>query len=514
MGQTPKTLDPSVSSAARFGAELRRARTDRGWSLAALGVSVHVSGDLLGKIEKAERTPSDDLVRRLDEILDAQGNLIRLSLPMRGPAAGAAKSPLSSVRWAHKLDRQASELDISTPAGQYFQGAATTALFCRGQEREGRIELVATDPQRAFVARRRSRGLVVGVVERGDRTQFFALATDRLRSASIPNDAVHLPQAYELDDFAMGLLWAVTNLDDALLDDDASLAESAAELEAGAHAGEALGRSYSHDLSRVSLMWLGSSYCARHILGNTESFSATPQYWTAERSGEAACGWLLFRHKLDYLQRTARMATGSIRSKRTFCLPTDYVAGLELPDRILLLLSVSLMESFGIQVVISVDDDLASVPGFVLDGGGCAILANWVNTDRIWQVDVCRDPPAIREFASAIGHSVDNDLLGVGEPHDRLRTLAEYLGIDWPWFRTRCRGFAAVGVAGFVRPRSRLLSLDGVERACSFLAAGRGDFQSLSPKRSRHAATSSSEIFANSTGGTANVVPVGSQSND
>ncbi len=47
--------------------------------MAALGRSVLVSGDLLGKIEKAQRRPHPDLVRQLDDALGARGELVRLA---------------------------------------------------------------------------------------------------------------------------------------------------------------------------------------------------------------------------------------------------------------------------------------------------------------------------------------------------------------------------------------------------------------------------------------------------
>ncbi len=72
-----RTLDPQASPAALFGAELRDLRLRRGLSLASLGRIVHVSGDLLGKIEKAERRPQADLVARLDIALEGDGLLGR-----------------------------------------------------------------------------------------------------------------------------------------------------------------------------------------------------------------------------------------------------------------------------------------------------------------------------------------------------------------------------------------------------------------------------------------------------
>ncbi|MBF6183384.1 helix-turn-helix domain-containing protein [Nocardia otitidiscaviarum] len=79
MGQALRELDPRSSAAAAFGAELRDRRLRTGRSLADLGRSVLVSGDLLGKIEKAQRRPHPDLVRQLDDVLRARGELVRLA---------------------------------------------------------------------------------------------------------------------------------------------------------------------------------------------------------------------------------------------------------------------------------------------------------------------------------------------------------------------------------------------------------------------------------------------------
>ncbi|MGI5180173.1 helix-turn-helix domain-containing protein [Dactylosporangium sp. CA-152071] len=57
---------------------MRAWRLLRGYSLARLGSAVHVSGDLLGKIEKAQRRPTPDLIERCDHALSAAGTLVRL----------------------------------------------------------------------------------------------------------------------------------------------------------------------------------------------------------------------------------------------------------------------------------------------------------------------------------------------------------------------------------------------------------------------------------------------------
>jgi len=79
MANRLRVLDPRASPAALFGAELRALRLRRNLSLAGLGRLVHVSGDLIGKIEKADRRPQADLVSRLDRFLEAEGRLERLA---------------------------------------------------------------------------------------------------------------------------------------------------------------------------------------------------------------------------------------------------------------------------------------------------------------------------------------------------------------------------------------------------------------------------------------------------
>lgn len=79
MSQHPRTLDPNASPGAFFGAELRALRERERLSQARLGRLVHASGDLIAKVEKAERRPLPDLVERLDRALDANGHLIKLA---------------------------------------------------------------------------------------------------------------------------------------------------------------------------------------------------------------------------------------------------------------------------------------------------------------------------------------------------------------------------------------------------------------------------------------------------
>ncbi|MFI1259187.1 helix-turn-helix domain-containing protein [Streptomyces netropsis] len=78
MPQRPKPLDDSLSMHHWFGVEVRNWRTIRGLKLPAVGAKLGVSGDLIGKIEKADRRCSRDLVAPTDEALGAGGALVRL----------------------------------------------------------------------------------------------------------------------------------------------------------------------------------------------------------------------------------------------------------------------------------------------------------------------------------------------------------------------------------------------------------------------------------------------------
>jgi transcriptional regulator with XRE-family HTH domain len=94
MPQQPRHLDPWVSSIAYFGAELRALRTKHGLSQAQLGRAVHISGDLIAKIEKGQRRPAADLIHRLDHKLSAHGSLTRLIVTMHGVEDDAAPETL------------------------------------------------------------------------------------------------------------------------------------------------------------------------------------------------------------------------------------------------------------------------------------------------------------------------------------------------------------------------------------------------------------------------------------
>ena len=68
-----RELDPGASTLAFFGAELRRHRIAAGLSQDDLGRVINFSAALVGRVEMAERMPSQDFAERCDEALSTGG---------------------------------------------------------------------------------------------------------------------------------------------------------------------------------------------------------------------------------------------------------------------------------------------------------------------------------------------------------------------------------------------------------------------------------------------------------
>ncbi|MEU7906375.1 XRE family transcriptional regulator [Actinoplanes sp. NPDC049118] len=296
-------------------------------------------------------------------------------------------------------------------------------------------------------------------------------ARRNLRGAA-PDARLLIPRAYHLDQLTLALLWAVANFDAALLADDALLAAGLADSYGYARMSKsAVSRDLVTDASTAGRMWLGSQFCADHIRRHATRLTDTPVFWTREQRGEEAATWLLFTHKYDYLRETSGgMPSGGDPIVRVFCIPSDAVADSPAGERALLLLAVALMESCGIHTAITDAPELAGTAGFVTDRHSQAITATWVGADGIWYVDVADDRATLHTYRDATGHAINHCVIAAPSPHERLRNLAAYLDLDWAWLTTRCSELALHGTAGLAQPRSRLLSLDGVDQACRFLA--------------------------------------------
>jgi hypothetical protein len=480
-------------AARRLAEEIRRRRKAAEFSHARLAAKIGYSRQYVSLAERPRKgLPSADLVRALDLALSADSALIALreeaeaarrarrrsrtsalvsgmSIQVPAPAAGVPGLAVHTGRGAD------SEVSVQAPSGRFFTGTSISARAYPASD-DGRILATvptgfADDP---FLQRPR-RKLVVGVTQDEHGPILFGLDTRQARrrlAGASETARLLMPRAHQLDDLTLGVLWAVANLDEALLDDDASLADSRGQM----HIYEQLprsaaGREIATDLAPASRMWLGSKFCASYILRHTNTLTDTPVFWTREQRGEEASTWLLFTHKYAYLRQSGGAGPGvHTPPTRAFCVPPSAVADSSRPERILLLLAMALMESFGIAVDVTTEPEYAAVPGFVFDGHGRAILANWVGTDGLWQVDLTDTSPLLREFSDATGYAHAHSVAAADTPGERLRALADYLDLEWAWLVRRCGELGDYGSSGIAAPRSRLLSTDGVDQACRFLA--------------------------------------------
>jgi len=78
VSRAERELNPDRSARDRFGYELRKWRKARGLSQDRFGGFVHVSGDLVYRIELGERRASRDFAERCDQVFKADGTFVRL----------------------------------------------------------------------------------------------------------------------------------------------------------------------------------------------------------------------------------------------------------------------------------------------------------------------------------------------------------------------------------------------------------------------------------------------------
>lgn len=473
-------VEPAVT---RLAEEIRRRRNAAGLSHAELAAKVGYSREYVRRAESPIKgLPSAELVHAIDRALGAGGALLILReqagvlrRSRRRSHVNGLVARISASVPGLVLENDSGaedEVAVQAPPGRFFAGTSIAAKVFPASD-HGRV--LATLPENfggSPFLRRPRRGLVIGVTENDHDAGLFGLDARQARrrlSGALDETRLLMSRAYAIDDLTLGILWAVANLDEALLDDDATLSESRGQLAVYEQLPRsAASRDIAADLTPVSQMWLGSQFCARHILRNSHKLADTPSFWTREQRGEEASTWLLFTHKYAYL----RQSTGTDTTPtRAFCVPSSAVAASARPERILLLLAVALMESFGITVDICAEPEYAALPGFVFDGHRRAIVANWVGADGIWQVDVPDTTPLLREFADATGYAHSHSIIAADTPGARLRALADYLELDWRWLARRCHELGEYGSAGIAQLRSRLLSTGGVDQACRFLAS-------------------------------------------
>ncbi len=361
----------------------------------------------------------------------------------------------------------------SFPGGRSMLGSRAGLQVHPATLAEDRVLLRVEDFVRAReLLSRPERGLLVGAVTDGDHSRFFAVDGRSVRDRVDIGDqaGVAVPAAYELDDVTFAILWAASNYDDALQADDQAIHETRAALTTYERlSASAVSREAAPGLNPVSRMWLGSDFCARHIIRALPNLPSLPTFWTREQRGEEASAWLLFDHKYPYLRATNEALASA--TTRTFCVPERVVRDSPRHERILMFLAVALMESLGIHTQFTGDPAYERVEGFVVSPNREAVIANWVRGEGIWHVDVTARRSVVRELTGVAGDVADRSILKAATPAARLRLLADYLDLPWAWLVARCESLASIGATGLIRPRSRMISTAGHDAACAYMGS-------------------------------------------
>ncbi len=490
-----------------FGDELHRLLTERQVSLREAARRAGCSAGYLSNVATGRKPLTPSLAASLDRAFETGGTLTAYALrpehnhprpprPSRGqqpPAARrAARRPVPGraglacdalrerwpgIRLSRVLSGYEADWIMDLPPGRLLDGGGQIALRVQPvmAAADGTALLPVEDLTLGQLKAPRH-SMLLGADERdsGAAPRLLALDLRRVRleisrAGDIPS-AVAVPQACELDDLGYAIVWAMAGLDDALLTDDCTLDERHRQLREYEQMPEsAVGSQAAAGLTSAARMWLGSSFCAGHILRNLSEPAAPPVFWTREQTGEEACTWLLFRHKLHYLTRISALY-GQADSPliRGFCIPEQVTQSLPRWERILVWLAVALMESLGIWVKVCADPGYAGTDGFVLVPGDRAVIATWIRAEGIWYASQTTRAPDLRNFSDVAGYATAHSVTDDTAPAGRLRLLADYLALDWAWLTCRCAGLGRVGCARLIQPHSRLLSTQGIDAALRF----------------------------------------------
>jgi transcriptional regulator with XRE-family HTH domain len=389
---------------------------------------------------------------------DAFGAMVSERWP-GAAAVGAAPQP-GGAEW-----------QLLLPSGRSMSGTAAAVRLVSAVPREERAALELADPRETEgFARRAGRGFIVAALE--DEARYFLLDARTARSrVQGGHETVSIPYGFELDDLTFGIVWAVANLDDALLSDDRALDDARHDLKAYERlTASSVGRESAPDLNPIAHMYLGSDFCARFILRGLPALGAPSVAWTKEQHGEEASTWLLFDHKYRYLRETVSMVGGSM--DRGFCIPTSAVATSPRYERVLLFLAIALMESLGIRVYLTTDANYASVEGFVIaPEHHNAIIADWVGGEGMWHVDLIGKSSSVGPFEQVAGDVTAQSIIAAAAPARRLSALADYLELDRAWLSRRCAEIGTQGTSSLVQSRSRLISPAGLDTACRYVGS-------------------------------------------
>ncbi|MEI5527231.1 helix-turn-helix transcriptional regulator [Streptomyces brasiliscabiei] len=119
----PKTLDPSESTRALYGAELRHQREKAGMSQEDLGAAMFVSGSFVGQLEAGVRRMRLEYAKSVDEILGTDGFFVR-------NLEAARKSPYRA-HFADVVEMEGLAQTIKDWAPALVPGLLQTAAYTR-----------------------------------------------------------------------------------------------------------------------------------------------------------------------------------------------------------------------------------------------------------------------------------------------------------------------------------------------------------------------------------------------
>ncbi|WP_372407535.1 helix-turn-helix domain-containing protein [Streptomyces luteireticuli] len=443
-----------------FGTVVRLLRQHTGLSQAAVARLVNIDQAEVSRLERGRKKIRDRRqVKQWGEALGVPPELIGL-LPHNR----------DSLAPAHPVDGRirlpAGPGQLLLPAGQLLPPSALPVLTEPASGLSNDMVAVTLNRGIEEWARMPLRALIAAAHAVDGHERHFVVDASE---AAPQGRALTIPVAYELDDFTYGVLWAVTGFDASLLGDDADLHKC---LELSPQDLLRNGKSLAkvNGLTGGAQMFLGSQACAQFILDQRDELADDPLFWTREQRGEEAATWLFFRHKHRYLRETAPVRAHS-GVGRAFCVPRWAVDTSPAYERILLFLTLALMEAYGVTTWLVDESDLQRTDGFVLVPGRKAAIATWVRTETVAQTKLTSGRQTLRTFTDITRHAQAHSVTAAGSPGERLVATAEYLGLDSGWLTRRCRQFAAGGTRRLARPRSRHLSLAALDVACSFVAA-------------------------------------------
>ena len=98
-----------------------------------------------------------------------------------------------------------------------------------------------------------------------------------------------------------------------------------------------------------------------------------------------------------------------------------------------------------------------------------AIVANWMRADNLWLVDTTERPSVLGAHGNAFNDAAANSVVVGSTSTERLRSLADYLDLDFAWLARRCAELDHSGCRNLIQPRSRLLTSAGVDAALRYV---------------------------------------------